>query len=36
MAKFRILLTEDHSLVRAGIRALVEGQPDMEKWPPTV
>jgi two-component system response regulator NreC len=30
MAKIRILLTEDHSLVRAGIRALVVGQPDME------
>ncbi len=30
MTSIRILLTEDHSLVRAGIRALMEAQPDME------
>jgi two-component system response regulator NreC len=30
MARIRILLAEDHTLVRAGIRALLERQPDME------
>lgn len=30
MSKIRILLVEDHTLVRAGIRALIEGLPDME------
>ena len=30
MTSIRILLTEDHSLVRAGIRTLMEAQPDME------
>ena len=30
MAKTRILLADDHALVRAGFRALLEQQPDME------
>jgi two-component system, NarL family, response regulator NreC len=30
MTRIRILLAEDHGLVRAGIRALLERQPDME------
>jgi len=30
MTRIRILLAEDHALVRAGIRALLERQPDME------
>lgn len=30
MARIRILLADDHTLVRAGIRALLERQPDME------
>jgi two-component system response regulator NreC len=30
MARIRILLAEDHTLVRAGIRSLLERQPDME------
>ncbi len=30
MDKIRILLAEDHALVRAGIRALLESQPDMK------
>ena len=30
MNKIRIVLAEDHILVRAGIRALLESQPDME------
>lgn len=30
MAQIRILISDDHSLVRAGIRALLEQQPDME------
>ena len=30
MARIRILLAEDHALVRAGIRSLLERQPDME------
>jgi two-component system response regulator NreC len=30
MEKFRILLVEDHETVRAGVRLLVNAQPDME------
>ncbi len=30
MAKIRILIVEDHAVVRAGIRLLLESQPDME------
>lgn len=30
MPRIRILLAEDHALVRAGIRSLLEQQPDME------
>jgi two-component system response regulator NreC len=30
MSKLRILLVEDHGIVRAGIRSLLESQPDME------
>src|SRR3970040_1651692 len=30
MAKIRIILADDHTLVRAGIRALLEKQPDIE------
>ena len=30
MAKIRIILADDHTLVRAGIKALLEKQPDIE------
>ena len=30
MANIRIVLTDDHAIVRAGIRSLLEKQPDME------
>jgi DNA-binding NarL/FixJ family response regulator len=30
MARIRVLIADDHSLVRAGIRALLDKQPDME------
>jgi two-component system, NarL family, response regulator NreC len=30
MAPIRIVLADDHSVVRAGLRALIEAQPDME------
>jgi DNA-binding NarL/FixJ family response regulator len=30
MKKIRILLTDDHAVLRAGIRALLEAQPDLE------
>ncbi len=30
MAPIRILLADDHSVVRAGLRAFIEAQPDME------
>lgn len=29
-AKLRVLLADDHNVVRAGLRALIEAQPDME------
>ena len=30
MSKLRVLIVDDHGIVRAGIRSLLEGQPDME------
>jgi DNA-binding NarL/FixJ family response regulator len=30
MTKIRVLLADDHSVVREGLKALVNGQPDME------
>lgn len=30
MAKLRVLIVDDHGIVRAGIRSLLEGQPDIE------
>jgi two-component system response regulator NreC len=30
MGKIRILIVDDHALVRSGVRALLEAQPDME------
>ncbi|MEE8163728.1 MAG: response regulator transcription factor [Anaerolineae bacterium] len=30
MRKLRILIVDDHAIVRAGIRSLLEGQPDIE------
>lgn len=30
MGKLRILIVDDHGIVRAGIRSLLEGQPDIE------
>ncbi|NIN67667.1 MAG: response regulator, partial [Anaerolineae bacterium] len=30
MTKIRILIADDHRLVRAGIRSLLEGHPDIE------
>ena len=30
MDKLRILIVDDHAIVRAGIRSLLEGQPDLE------
>lgn len=30
MAKIRVILTDDHTIVRAGIKALLEKQPDIE------
>jgi DNA-binding NarL/FixJ family response regulator len=30
MAKIRILIADDHAIVRAGIRLLINNQPDME------
>ena len=30
MCKIRILIVDDHGIVRAGIRSLLEGQVDME------
>ena len=30
MNRIRILIADDHGVVRDGLRALVEGQPDME------
>lgn len=30
MAKIRVLLADDHSIIRAGVRMLLETQPDME------
>jgi len=30
MAKIRVLLTDDHTLFREGIRTLLTGEPDME------
>src|SRR3954466_7926109 len=30
MAKLRILLADDHNVIRAGLRSLIDGQPDME------
>lgn len=30
MPKIRVLIVEDHSIVRAGVRLLIEAQPDME------
>src|SRR4051812_29246644 len=29
-AKLRVLLADDHNVVRAGLRALIDAQPDME------
>lgn len=30
MSKLRVVLADDHAVVRAGLRALIEAQPDME------
>ena len=30
MSKIRVLIADDHGIVRAGIRSLLEGQPDIE------
>jgi DNA-binding NarL/FixJ family response regulator len=30
MSKLRVLLADDHNVVRAGLRALIDAQPDME------
>ncbi len=30
MSKIRVLIADDHAVVRAGLRALIEAQPDME------
>ena len=30
MSKVRILLTDDHAMVRAGVKVLIDAQPDME------
>lgn len=30
MSKIRVMLVEDHTVVRAGLRMLIDGQPDME------
>ncbi|MBI2850468.1 MAG: response regulator transcription factor [Chloroflexi bacterium] len=30
MAKLRVLIVDDHGIVRAGIRSLLDGQPDIE------
>jgi DNA-binding NarL/FixJ family response regulator len=30
MAKLRVYLADDHAVVRAGLKALIDGQPDME------
>ena len=31
MSEIRVLLTDDHTLFRQGIRALISAEPDMEK-----